>query len=284
MKNNSPSLTAYSVALMRAAHQILDNPRVFEDPMALRIVGAQGESEIRADKRKFETRLHSYFRAAVIARSRFVEDELCLAIERGVRQYVILGAGLDTFAYRNSYSSFALRVFEVDYPATQEWKRRQLDVARIPIPDNLAFVPTDFESQSLAQHLRTAGIKTDEPTFFSWLGVTMYLRRETMMATMKGICSSAPPGSALIFDYVIPPSSLSPVRRLVFRMLARRLAGFGEPWVNFLEPGALATDLRTIGFAKSEDFGPEAINARYFKDRADRLRVGNLGHLMKAQL
>jgi methyltransferase (TIGR00027 family) len=284
MKQNSPSLTAYKAAMMRAAHQILDNPKVFEDPIALRIVGTQGDCEIYSEERKFKTRLHSYLRAIVVARSKFAEDELSVAIKRGVRQYVILGAGLDTFAYRNPYSSVGLRVFEVDDPATQEWKRQQLNAAEIPIPETLIFAPIDFESQSLADQLRKAGFRTDEPSFFSWLGVTMYLTRETMMATMEYISSSTPSGSGIIFDYLIPPSSQNSLRRLVFRLLAQRLAGDGEPWVNFLDPNSLIMDLKTIGFTQAEDIGPEEINARFFKDRADKLMVGNFGHLMKAQL
>ena len=107
----------------------------------------------------------------------------------GVRQYVILGAGLDTFAYRNPYSYDDLKVFEVDHPASQKWKRQQLDAAKIPIPKNLILAPIDFENQTLADQLQEAGFKADEPSFFSWLGVTMYLNRETMMATMNYIAS-----------------------------------------------------------------------------------------------
>ena len=126
MKKDSPSLTAYKVAIMRAAHQVLDNPKVFEDPLALRIVGPPGVSRINSEKQKYKTSIHSYLRAFVVARSRIVEDELSFALKRGVRQYVILGAGLDTFAYRNPHSSIDLKIFEVDYPPTQEWKRKQL--------------------------------------------------------------------------------------------------------------------------------------------------------------
>lgn len=269
---------------MRAAHQILDDPKVFEDPMALRIVGGQGDSEIHSETWKFRTSVHRYLRASVVARSRFVEDELSAAIQHGVRQYVILGAGLDTFAYRNPHSSIGLRVLEVDYPATQEWKRQHLKAASILIPDTLTFVPVDFESQSLASRLEEAGFRTDEPSFFSWLGVTMYLTREAMMSTMEYISSSTPAGSGIVFDYVVRPSSEDVVRRLAFRFLARRLASVGEPWVNLLEPDSLAMDLKGIGFKEVEDIGPEAVNARFFRDRTDKLRVGRFGHLVKARL
>jgi methyltransferase (TIGR00027 family) len=284
MKPDSPSLSAYKVAIMRAAHQLLDNPKVFQDPLALSIVGTQGESEIYSQKRRFKSRLPNYLRAIVVARSRFVEDELSVAIKRGVRQYVILGAGLDTFAYRNPHSSIGLRVFEVDYPATQEWKRRQLNAAKIPIPETLTFAPIDFEIQALEVQLRKAGFRTDEPSFFSWLGVTMYLTRDTMMTTMKYISSSTPAGSGIVFDYVVQPSSQSLARRLVFRLLARKLAGVGEPWQSFYDPNSLIMDLKAIGFAQAEDIGPEEINALFFNHRADKLMVGNFGHLMKAQL
>lgn len=284
MKQNSPSLTAHKVAMMRAAHQIFDNPKIFEEPIALNIIGTQGVSDIRSEKRKFESRLHRYLRAIVIARSRFVEDELSVAINRGVRQYVILGAGLDTFAYRNPYSTNGLKIFEVDYPATQEWKRHLLNAAKIPIPETLTFTPIDFENQALADQLRETGFRTDEPSFFSWLGVTMYLTSETIMATMKYIASSTPSGSGIVFDYVVPPSSQKFSRRLIFRLLSNKVRSFGEPWKTFYDPNSLIMDLKAIGFTQAEDMGPEEINARYFNARSDKLMVGNFGHLMKAQL
>jgi methyltransferase (TIGR00027 family) len=284
MKQNDPSLTAHKVAMMRATHQILDNPKVFEDPIALSIIGTQSTSDIRSEKRKFKKRLHSYLRAIVVARTRFVEDELSVAIKRGVRQYVILGAGLDTFAYRTPYSTNGLKIFEVDYPATQEWKRQLLNAAKISIPETLTFAPIDFESQALADQLREAGLRMDEPSFFSWLGVTMYLTREAMMATMKYIASSTPLGSGIVFDYVIPPSSQKFLRRLVFRLLSNRVKSAGEPWQSFFDPNSLIVDLKAIGFTQAEDIGPEEINARFFNDRADKLMVGNFGHLMKVQI
>lgn len=284
MEQNKHSLTAHKVAIMRAAHQILDEPKVFEDPIALQIIGSQGDSEIRSEMRKFKTRLQSYLRAIAVARSRLVEDELSAHIKQGVRQYVILGAGLDTFAYRHPYSSIGLKVFEIDYPATQEWKRRRLDAENILIPETLNFVPIDFESQSLADQLQKAGFKTDEPSFFSWLGVTMYITRETMMRTMEFISSSTPPGSSIMFDYTIEPSSQPFIRRLAFGLLARKLAKIGEPWISFYDTESLIMDLKSINFAQVEDMSPEQINDRYFNNRPDKLMVGNFGHLMKARV
>jgi methyltransferase (TIGR00027 family) len=284
MKQNSSSLTANKVAMMRAAHQLLDNPKVFEDPIALIIIGTQGVSEILSESRKFRTRLHSYLRAIVVARSRFVEDELSMAIRRGLRQYVILGAGLDTFAYRNPYSTSDLRVFEVDHPTTQELKQQQLGATNVSIPESLTFVPIDFESQSLEDRLPEVGFRTDEPSLFSWLGVTMYLNKKTVMSTMKYITSSTPTGSGIIFDYALPPSSQNFIRRFVFRLLAHKMAVIGEPWQTFFDPPQLAMELKDIGFTQVEDLGPKDINDKFFNDRADKSKVGSFGHLMKAKI
>lgn len=284
MNQGDPSQTAYYVALSRAAHQILDDPIVFEDPISMKIVGSEGVSRIRSQRRKFELRSSRFIRAFVVARSRFVEQELSIVIERGVRQYVILGAGLDTFAYRNPYSSFDLRIFELDLPATQAWKHRRLDAAKIPIPECLTFAPIDFETEALADRLVEAGFRTDEPALFSWLGVTMYLNRETIMSTMKSIASCAQPGSEVVFDYVVLPSSLSFFGRLAMNIFTHRMARVGEPWRGFFEPDSLADDLREIGFKHIEDLCPEQINTRFFDNRSDRLRVGNFGHLIKAGL
>jgi methyltransferase (TIGR00027 family) len=284
MEQDSPSLTANRVAMIRAAHQILDNPKVLDDPIALKIIGVRVASEIRAAPEKFETPVSRYLRAFVVARSRYTEDELSEAVKRGVGQYVILGAGLDTFAYRNQYPSSMLRIFEVDHPATQTWKRKRLDEAGIPIPQSLTFVPIDFERQTLADQLRKVGFSTEEPSFFSWLGVTTYLTRDAVMTTMKYIASSTPSGSTIVFDYAIPPSSLSPAHQLVFQALAHRVAAIEEPWQSFFDPHSLVTELRTMGFAHAEDIGPEELNMRFFNNRADRLSVGSLVHLMKALL
>src|SRR5512137_207084 len=127
MEENRPSATAQRVAMRRAAHQLLDNPKIFDDPLALHIIGKENASALQTDPRQYETTpLSSYLRAFVAARSRYAEDELAFGVRRGVRQYVILGAGLDTFAYRNPYSEGALHVFEVDHPTTQTWKRERL--------------------------------------------------------------------------------------------------------------------------------------------------------------
>jgi methyltransferase (TIGR00027 family) len=283
MKETRASATAQRVAMRRAAHQLLDDPKVFDDPVALRIIGKESASALQANPHQFEaTPLSPYLRAFLAARSRCAEDELALCVRRGVSQYVILGAGLDTFAYRNPHPQGVLHVFEVDHPTTQTWKRKRLDEVGIPLPNDLTFVPVDFETQTLEEGLRAAGYDPDKVTFFSWLGVTEYLTAEAVMATLRFI-ASATMGSAVVFDYMLSPSLLTPAQRSRFDALAQRLALAGEPWQTFFDPGLLTRDLRAMGFGYVEDNGPEEINTRYFKNRKDGLRVGSLSHVMIAK-
>jgi methyltransferase (TIGR00027 family) len=284
MKENGPSATAERVAMRRAAHQLLDDPKVFDDPVALRIIGKERASALQADPHHFEaTPISPYLRAFIAARSRYAEDELAAGVRRGVGQYVILGAGLDTFAYRNPFPEGVLHVFEVDHPATQAWKRARLEEIGIHLPGGLTFAPVDFETETLAEGLWSAGYDLGKGTFFSWLGVTEYLTTDAVMATFRFI-ASAPVGSGVVFDYMISPSLLTPAQRSRFDALARRVASADEPWQSFFEPGLLTRDLQVMGFGYVEDKGPEEINAIYFKNRKDGLRVGSLSHLIYAQV
>jgi len=271
------------VALSRAAHQLYDTPRILDDPIARRIIGAQGEEELRTQRHRFDTRIARRLRAFLVARSRVAEEALAAAVARGVRQYVVLGAGLDTFAFRNPYPASLLRVFEVDHPATQGWKRARLSAAGIPLPEGLTFVPVDFETQSLAAALDAAGLRSERPAFFSWLGVTMYLTHDAVLATLRYVASSLPEGSAIVFDYVVPLSSVALVPRLAARALLLRLAASGEPWRTFFDPAVLEAQLRALGFTHTEDSGPDELHARFFRDRADELQVARLGRVMCAQ-
>jgi len=197
---------------------------------------------------------------------------------------VILGAGLDTFAYRNPHTQQHLRVFEVDHPATQEWKRQRLLAAKIEIPASVTFAPVDFEHQTLAEGLEQAGFDGAKPALFSWLGVTMYLARETAMGTFRFIASGAP-GGGVVFDYLVPRETLAWTHQLVHDALSRRVAKAGEPFRTFFPPETLRKELEAMGFHSIENLGAAEINARYFHNRSDGLRVpGLLGRFMSAQL
>jgi methyltransferase (TIGR00027 family) len=279
MIKDQPSRTAHRVALRRAAHQLWDNPRVFDDPVALKIIGPDHASKLRQSVLD-DGAMERSLRAFIVARSRYAEDQLADACSRGVKQYVVLGAGLDTFAYRNPFRD--LRVFEVDHPATQEWKRQILASTGISIPVLLTYVPVDFEKEPLAQGLESAGFNAQEPAFFSWLGVTPYLSRETVLGTLQWLISICP-RNAVVFDYAVLRSSLSPIHRLGFDVLANRVAAAGEPFVGFFEPQEFGRELRQMGFAHIEDFGSAEINLRYFNQRRDGLGVTGGGRLMAAR-
>jgi methyltransferase (TIGR00027 family) len=225
--------------------------------------------------------LGPYLRAFFVMRSRFAEDALAAAVANGVRQYVVLGAGFDTFAYRNPFPE--LRVFEVDHPDTQSIKRQRLAHGGIEIPASLTFVPVDFTTMKLDDALRGAGFDATKPAFFSWLGVVPYLERPAIDATFRFI-TSLPEKSAVAFDYAVPPESLGWTARLIFWRMAKRVAALGEPWKTFLDPQTLARDLRDLGFTSVEDFGADALNARYFAGRTDKLRIGGAGRMAMARV
>jgi methyltransferase (TIGR00027 family) len=279
MLTDQPSRTAHGVAIRRAVHQVWDNPRVFEDPLALKIIGTS-EAAAVAHSREQATEFSSHLRAFIVARSRYAEDQLAEAVSRGVQQYVVLGAGLDTFAYRNPFDG--LRVFEVDHPRTQAWKLGLLEAGGIAGPASLTFVPVDFARETVAHGLDRAGFRAGQPAFFSWLGVTPYLLAETVLATLEWLRSICP-GNGIVFDYAVPRSSLTPAQRQRFDLLAHRVAAAGEPFVGFFEPKDLAHRLEKIGFTHMEDLGASEINARYFGGRRDGLCVAGGGRLMSAR-
>jgi methyltransferase (TIGR00027 family) len=211
------------------------------------------------------------------------EDALAEAVARGVRQYVVLGAGLDTFAYRNPHAATGLRVFEVDHPATQEWKRNLVSQAHLKPPGSLIYVPVDFEREQLAERLGANGFRADEPAFFSWLGVTMYLRPEAIQATLQFVARSMV-SSAIVFDYLNAPARWDLLRRWGLKVVMRQVAAAGEPWHTFFNPVQLQGELRSLGFATVRDFGRDQINARFFDHAGARLRVGGFGRVVLARM
>ena len=266
METGRVSRTAYRVAMRRAAHQVLDSPCILEDPIAIPLLGPH----FALDREQEMSPISRAFRAFMAARSRYAEDRLAEAVAAGVRQYVVLGAGLDTFAYRCPFPG--LRVFEVDFPPTQEDKRALLGRAGIAVPLDLRFVPLDFETKALADGLREAGFDSGARAFFGWLGVVPYLSREAFRASLKTIAQLIP-GSGVCFDYALAPETLKPERRRVFEALAARVAAAGEPFRLFFTPEELADQLREAGFARVENADSRQLNARYFDGRADGLRL-----------
>jgi len=278
-----PSHTAHRVALRRAAHQLLDQPPVLRDPLAIPILGAATAEALRENPAQFETsRVSPYLRAFMAARARFTEDQLAHLRSTGIRQYVILGAGLDTFAYRDPSPELPLRVWEVDYPSTQAWKRECLAEANIAVPPHVTFAAVDFERQALPDALAAAGFDADAGALFAWLGVTQYLSHEAIRTTLAYVARATQAGGGVVFDYSIAPHLLSPAQRAVRAMLEAVVSAAGEPWQSTFEPDALVAELRELGFAMAQDVAPDEINSRYLAARTDGLKVGGMSHLMWA--
>jgi methyltransferase (TIGR00027 family) len=251
---------------------------IFEDPIAVPILTTRYAEELRHISAQPERRFAVAMRAFLVARSRYAEENLGRAIEKGVRQYVLLGAGLDTFPYRNPYAE--LHVVEVDHPATQAWKRELLAQSGIPIPENLTLAPVNFETQSLSSQLAAAGFDFERPAFFAWLGVVPYLTIEAFRATVAFI-SELPSGSGVTLDYGQPREALPLMERMGQDALAARVQQAGEPFRLFFTPGQIAAEL--TAFREVEDLGSAEINARYFQDRRDGLGLkGSAGRLLCA--
>ena len=278
MEESIPSRTALRVALRRAAHQIYDSPVVFEDPVAVPILGESYAEELQRTPVRADRPFSVALRAFMVARSRYAEDNLRHAVAAGVRQYVLLGAGLDTFAYRNPWPE--LRVFEVDHPATQQWKRELLVTSGIAVPESLTYVAVDFERQSLPDRLEELGFDRHAQAFFAWLGVVPYLTLEAFRGTV-GFIASQPAGSGVALDYGLPRSALPRVEQLGHDSLASRVELAGEPFQLFFTPDEIAVEFSTFG--NVEDIGSAEINARYFSGRDDQLRLfGSGGRLLSA--
>ena len=280
--NLGPKPSAMRVAIFRAAHQLLDNPLILEDPLALKILGEVEEARLRANLAVYDAPLLRGLRASTVLRSRLAEDEWAEAKLRGVRQYVILGAGLDTFAYRNPEPDVG-KVFEVDFPETQQWKRECLREAGIAEPESLVFAPIDFERATLVEALEQVGFRADEPAFFSWLGVTMYLPEEAVMAVLRFVASH-PSGSGIVFDYGVHPSRLTERELAGMRAVMARTTERGEPWKTQFDPDVLTGELLSMGFRKVRNYTSEEINAKCLAGRTDGLRKSGVSRLVCAEV
>jgi methyltransferase (TIGR00027 family) len=266
--------------LRRAAHQLFDSPKVLDDPLAVPIVG-EAVAEIHQQRALHQSAVSTRFRAFMVARSRYAEDQLAESIARGATQYMVLGAGLDTLAYRG-IALANVNVFEVDHPNTQTWKKERVAAANITVPASVRYVSVDFERQELANALQAAGFRADQMTFVSWLGVVPYLTREAAAHTF-GFLGKLTAGSGVAFDYAVSRSSLGFLERLALDALSRRVARAGEPFRLFFTPEELQEFLTGLGFHRIEQLAATEINAKYFADRQDGLRVaGSAGRIVSA--
>jgi methyltransferase (TIGR00027 family) len=258
MKANEPSRTALMVARQRAAHQLLDHGSVLYDPFAMKIL-----REDEKDVLQFANAhpLASIGRLFTTARSRIAEDALSTAVQRGIRQIVILGAGLDTFALRNPHRAREIRIYEIDHPATQAWKRERLDEAQIALPRWLTLVPVDFEQDDVGEKLAAAGFQQNSPAFFTWLGVVPYLAENAIGRTL-GYMSSIQ-NSEVVFDYMEAPEAFSEELRQFEKERTEQLKKIDERSVSRFEPADIEAILRSHGFRVIEDISFQEIASRF---------------------
>lgn len=277
MRSGQPSRTARGAAAFRAIHQLLEGGAIFKDPFASRILDEQTAAslnELAADE------LLRPWRLFIAARSRFSEDAMADCVAAGTRQVVVLGAGLDTFSLRNPFADLGVRVFEVDYAATQSWKRERIKAAGLIEPQSLVFAPTDFERESLSEGLTRVGFRPNQPAFFQWLGVVPYLTREAVWSTLKFI--SEVPQAVVVFDYAEPFRNYPAERRASVMAVAESAAARGEPWLSLFDPAELHELLRGEGFRTIEDLGLPEIAKRLYGDLRRDIAIGPGPHIVRA--
>jgi methyltransferase (TIGR00027 family) len=279
MDNGEPSVTALMAAAARAAHLIVDaEPRIFADTLAGALLGDRGEELISYHTLHGTHPVLSGARTQATCRSRYTEDALGRAADSGVAQYVILGAGLDSFAYRSGVAG-RLRVFEVDHPATQDWKRRALST--VTIPDGVSFVAADLAADSLTGRLAAAGFDAAAPAVIGWLGVTMYLTREAIIQTLTAIAGFAA-GTELIADYMLPEDMRDEAGTMYGTLVAQASAERGEPWLSVFTPDDLSDLARRCGFAAVRHVRQRDTIPGGLWKRSDSLRPADLAMLFHA--
>jgi methyltransferase (TIGR00027 family) len=284
MSDRKASRTALATACMRAVHQLFDGePRILDDPIVVRLIGEAALQQIRDPANRYRSTEIEALRAHVVLRSRFAEDRLAAAVLRGVTQYVILGAGFDTFALRQPTWARDLKIVEVDHLGTQALKRSQLEAAGLEMPRNTTFANVDFEHESLRDGLVRYDVSLDKPTFLSWLGVTMYLKEDAIDAVLRSV-AMFPAGSEIVLTFRQPTESAVGEECDRLSRLAERVASVGEPFVTYFKPDVLETKLRGMGFSKVEFFSPAEAEVRYFRQRPKNLPVPRRTGLVSAVL
>lgn len=280
MEQTQRSRTVELPAIMRALHQTVDDePKILTDPIAPRLVQANDDRGWLASL--LDHPFAKQWRAGFALRARYAEDVLGEGAQRGVRQYVILGAGLDTFAYRQPVWGRSLSIYEVDHPITQRSKRDRLKAAEIAIPSNLRFVPIDFERTAIPEALRAGDFAFEMRTLCSCMGVTQYLTRDALNATFQFVLS-LPPSSEIVFSFILPQEAVSGVEAEALATAAHRAAQAGEPWLTRLRADDLVARLRSMGFSQIIHLTPEEARQRYFDGRRDGLRERRGEQLMRA--
>lgn len=276
----APESTAVRVALWRALHVQVDSPpHVITDEIGLKLVAPDGSWRNRPDMDPNGTRL---FRASIVARARFLDDLVTEQAARGIQQYVILGAGLDTFAQRRPEVALKLRIFELDQPVPQAWKRQRLVQLGYGIPEWLRFVPVDFEAGDVWwNRLLSAGFDANAPAVIASTGVSMYLTKEATAATLRQIARFAPV-STLAMTFILPIELADPEERAAFEAAKRGAQASGTPFLSFFAPEEMLAMAHEAGFREARHVSAEDLAQRYFAERSDKLHPGHSENMLLA--
>jgi methyltransferase (TIGR00027 family) len=275
LEKGRSSSTAWGVALARAAHvRFHDPPPIFDDSLAFELVDPEIQPMIEryAPSDEIPPELHGA-RAYLPFRQHYQEERLAAAYERGVRQYVVLGAGLDSYAFRQPASRRDLVIFEIDFPATQREKRARIEALAWAWPENLVFAACDFENESLIEALDRSSFDRDQPSYFAWMGVTVYLARDTVRQTLEEVRSIAAQGSSIAFEYALPTESLQGTDRVARDYSLAADNRKREPFVTFFESEDIPTLAREAGWERVALLDHEAAAARVLAGRRDRLSI-----------
>ncbi len=289
MRAGQDSRTAQAAAAFRASHHMYAQPRVFEDRFALALT-SKGWRAVLSNRVTHWLVLGRTWRslkpvqAQVLVRSRFAEDALAKALANGIQQYVIVGAGLDSYALRHPDPSGRMRVFEVDHPDTQRAKRQRLQALALSLPANLEFVGVDFEKQALGAALGASSYRSDAAAFFSWLGTTHYLSPQATLGTLRSIAQSAAPASEVVLDYSVPIELIDPEEQRDVLWMKKLTDRLGEPLIGGLNPAQLHADVEALGYDIVEDIAAPEQTRRYFANRADGLAPTPVCRLLHLRL
>jgi methyltransferase (TIGR00027 family) len=284
MNQQRPSRTAIRTAVQRAAHLLLDNdPKILADPFARALAGYSSDTEMLRALDPTQLLDSPRLRTLFVLRNRYAEDELVQAVARGIEGYVILGAGLDSFAYRRPDLMASLDVFEVDHPASQAWKRARVAELGIPVPARLHHVAIDFERTTLADGFAENAVDRGRHMFISMLGVAQYLTKGALARTLRDVAATTAPGSEMVMQYVVPLATFTGDEAALVNGLAARASTSQEPWVSFYEPAEMERVLVDAGFGDIVHFGTEEALERYLRRRTDGLGLPAYFQMIKAR-